>query len=233
MRIKSALSLFLLLGLFSCSDEEPTGDLHGMWADTGSFGMEFIEFYSKNEGRFGLYAKNFERYENFTYRLFDNKIAIDFVDDDEGETIHNLTFVNKNKIAISELTVIPENPAKIYQRFNIKNKNVDNTIALGVNDFYFDFESGIRLQAYLSNESRCPTGATCIWQGYAAARIYLIVDGNFEHSFELATIDVSPEIKRDTVLNNIKYRLLDITPYPDLSKEYKIEDYKVLLSVEN
>jgi hypothetical protein len=232
MRTKIALGLFVLSGLLSCSDEEVNYNLIGKWIDTESFELQFIEFFSKNEGRFGLYSKNYERYENFNYRLFDNKIAIDFIGDSEGETIHDLTFSNKDKIQISGLTVIPENPTKTYQRGNIKSEKENNEIVLGVNDIYFDFETGIRLQSYPINESRCPKGAECIWAGYAAARFDLIVDGNTGHTFNLATIDLSPELRRDTLINGMTFKLLDITPYPDLSKEYKISDYKVIVSID-
>jgi hypothetical protein len=232
MRTKIALGLFVLFGILSCSDEEGIYDLNGKWIDTESFGLQFIEFYSKNEGRFGLFSKDFERYENFNYRLFDHKIAIDFIGDNEGETIHDLTFSDKDKIQISGLTVIPENPTKTYQRADIKIKEENDEIVLGVNDIYFDFETGIRLQGYPINESRCPKGAECIWAGYAAARFDLIVDGNTKHTFDLATIDLLPELRRDTLINGMTFKLLDITPYPDLSKEYKIADYKVIVSIE-
>jgi hypothetical protein len=232
MRIRVTLGIFLMLGLLSCSDEEITYDLSGKWVDTESFGLQFIEFYSQNEGRFGLYSKNYERYENFNYRLFDNKIAIDFTGDNEGETIHNIKFIDKDKIQISGLTVIPENPIKTYHRYNIISEKENNEVFLGVNDIYFDFETGIRLKGYPIDESRCPKGAECFWAGFAAARFNLIVDGNTEHTFDLATIDLSPELRRDTLINGITYKLQDITPYPDLSKDYKITDYKVIVSIE-
>lgn len=232
MRANITIGLLFLFGLLSCSDEETTLDLKGKWIDTDSSGLQFIEFYSDTEGRFGLFSKDYERYEDFNYRLFDNKIAIDFIGDTEGETIRNLTFVGKDKIEISGLTDIPENPTKTYQRYTVKSEKEDNQIVLGVDDIYFDFESGIRLQGYPINESRCPNGAHCIWAGYAAARFELIVDGNDEYTFDLSTIDLPPDLKRDTSINGLRYTLLDITPYPELDKEYKPEDYKVIVSVE-
>ncbi len=232
MRTKITIRLLLLLGLFSCSDEETTFDLKGKWIDSESYGLQFIEFYSKNHGRFGLFAKDYERFEDFNYRLFDNKIAIDFIGDNAGETIHDLIFIDKDKIQISGLTGVPENPTKTYQRYNIKSEKENNEIILGVNDIYFDFESGIILQGYCINDLRCPNGAQCIWAGYAAARFNLIVDGNYKYTFDLSTIDLAPNLKKDTLINRITYKLLDIAPYPDLSVEYKPEDYKVKVSIE-
>ncbi|MBK7651539.1 MAG: hypothetical protein IPJ20_13545 [Flammeovirgaceae bacterium] len=226
-----AIVLLILLGQ-SCSEESVDFSLKGTWIDSESLGFQFIEFYSDKQGRFGLFSKDTERYENFNYRLFDNKIAIDFEGDDAGETIHEISFDGKDKIEISGLTVIPENPTKIYARKSIITEIEDNEISLGVNDTYFDFENGYRLQARPIGESRCPIGAQCIWAGYASAQFNLIVDGNTEHMFGLATVYISPELKKDTLINGLRYTLLDITPYPNLSKKYKPEDYKVTVSIE-
>ena len=232
MKTKIALGLFLLFGLSGCSDQEETKDLNGKWIDTERYGLQFIEFYSKNDGMIGFYSKSHERHENFNYRLFDNKIAIDFIGDREGETIHQITFIDNDKIQISGLTIFSENPATTFQKYNIKSEKENNEIILGIHDIYYDFETGIRLQGYMINESRCPKGATCIWAGYASARFNLIVDGNTAHTFDLATIDLSPDLRRDTLKNGMTYNLIDITPYPDLNREYNIEDYKVIVTIE-
>ncbi len=232
MRTKKSLWLFLLLGILSCSDEGTTFDLNGKWVATESFGLQFIEFYSKNEGRFGLYSKDFKNHEDFNYRLFDNKIAIDFINDSEGETIHNLTFNGEDKIEISGLTVIPENPPKSFSRYNIVTEKINGEIALGINDIFFDFDTGIRLKGYQINESRCPEDVVCVWQGYASARFNLIVDANFEYIFDLATDSLSPELKNDTLISGLKYTLLDIKPYPKLGEEFKPEDYTLIVAVE-
>jgi hypothetical protein len=226
-----AIGLLILLGQ-SCSEESVDFSLKGTWIDSESLAFQFIEFSSDKQGRFGLFSKDYERYENFNYRLFDNKIAIDFEGDDEGETIHEISFDGKDKIEISGLTFIPENPTKIYVRRSIITEIQDNEISLGVDDTYFDFENGYRLQTRPIGESRCPIGAQCIWEGYASAQFNLIVDGNTESTFDLSTIDMKPHLKIDTLIEGLTFRLKDITPYPDLSKQYKLEDYKVVVTVE-
>lgn len=226
-----AIGLLILLGQ-SCSEESVEFSLKGTWLDSQSLGFQFIEFYSDKQGRFGLFSKDYERYENFNYRLFDNKIAIDFEGDDAGEIIHEISFDGKDKIEISGLTVIPENPTKIYERKSIITEIEDNEISLGINDTYFDFENGYRLQARPIGESRCPIGAQCIWAGYASAQFNLIMEGNIESTFDLSTIDIRPHLKRDTLISEIIFKLKDITPYPDLSKQYKLEDYRVVVTVE-
>lgn len=232
MKTKIAIAFFVFSGLFNCSDEETTFELKGKWVDANSLELQFIEFQSKNKGRFGRYSKNYEQYEHFNYRLFDNKIAIDFIGDISGETIHDLTSIDKEKIQISGLTLIPGSSTKTYQRYNIKHEKGDNAIVLGINDIYFDFATGIRLQAHPTNESRCPKGVECVSAGYAVARFNLVVDGDTEHTFDLATVNLSPVHRKDTLINALTYTLLDITPYPDLSKQYKVSEYKVIASVD-
>jgi hypothetical protein len=64
----------------------------------------------------------------------------------------------------------------------------------------------------LITESRCPEGAMCVWQGYAQAE-FLFTDGQQSITFNLATID-GRELRKDTIINNIKVSLIDIIPYP-------------------
>ncbi len=232
MRFKIVIGLLFLLGQFSCSDNQTSPDLNGTWVDTESSGFSFIEFNAGNQGRFGIFAKNYEQYDDFIYRRFDDKIAIDFIGDDQGETVHDLIFVEKDRIRISGLTAIPENPLKTYQRYEVVGKDKKNEIVLGPKDIYFDFENGFSLRGYCNGESRCPEGATCVWAGYASARFNLIMGGNDEHTFDLSTIDLPPSLKRDTLIDGITFTLLDIIPYPVLDAEHDPEDYKVILSVE-
>jgi len=55
--------------------------IKGTWVDSESYALQFIDFYSDNQAKFGLFSKNFEKYELFNYRLFDNQIAIYFLED--------------------------------------------------------------------------------------------------------------------------------------------------------
>jgi len=203
--------------------------IKGTWVDSESYALQFIDFYSDNQAKFGLFSKNFEKYELFNYRLFDNQIAIDFLEDnDTTETIHNLTFRNKDTIEISNLTVIPENPNKIYYRRDIVTERQNDTIAIGLNDIYYDFENGIRLQIdSITSDSRCPYGAECFWAGNADVRFDLIVGGNYHYQFILNTT-----YRKDTIIDRISYKLVQLSPHTVINENIDYQDYKVKIMTE-
>lgn len=204
--------------------------IKGTWVDSESYALQFIDFHSDSQAKFGLFSKNFEKYEPFSYRLFNYQIAIDFLDDnDTNETIHNLTFRNKDTIEISDLTIIPENPNKIYYRRNIVTEEQNDTITIGLNDIYYDFENGFRLQIdSITSDSRCPYGAECFWASNADVRLDLIVGGNYHHKFILNTT-----YKRDTIIDSINYKLVQLSPHPMVNEIIDYQDYKVKIVTEN
>ncbi|WP_340113308.1 hypothetical protein [Maribellus mangrovi] len=83
-----------------------------------------------------------------------------------------------------------------------------------------------KLQIRIDNihDSRCPIGATCIWQG--EAKVFMTLIAEAENHLVLSTFDN----QRDTVLN-YEIILTDVLPYPDLSVEIDPEDYKVVLQI--
>ena len=72
----------------------------------------------------------------------------------------------------------------------------------------------------LISESRCPEGAVCVWQGYAAVRLSMKDEAGITQSFTLSTLDD----KRlhlpatDTTISGYHITLLDVLPYPSLVK---------------
>jgi hypothetical protein len=66
-------------------------------------------------------------------------------------------------------------------------------------------------------ESRCPANAICVWQGYAGAKFSLHQNGQVI-PFTLSTLTNRSIINlpNDTVINQIKIILKDITPYPGI-----------------
>jgi hypothetical protein len=114
--------------------EPKLGILKGAWVDKESYALQFIDFFSDTQARFGMYGKNFERYDTLAYRLFDNQIAIRFLSgNDSQETIHNLIKINDETIEISGLTDIPENPGKTYLKRDIITETQNDTIVIGHN----------------------------------------------------------------------------------------------------
>lgn len=222
--------LGLLITLAACSEESATPKLQGTWINSSQTGLQFIEFTSDNQGRFGYFEKDEERYDNFTYRISDKSIAIDLTGDDAGETIHDLSFSSSDKITISNISANAEGQPTTYIRNNIKTDNEGNEVVLGVNEIYFDFDSGHALKIdTVVTDSRCPANAQCVWEGYAAIRFSLTDEELHEHFFELMDHE---RFGQDTLLQGVTYRLIQVTPYPEASSSIDYADYKVLVQIE-
>ncbi|MEN8157322.1 MAG: hypothetical protein ABFS10_10235, partial [Bacteroidota bacterium] len=78
------------------------------------------------------------------------------------------------------------------------------------------------------NDSRCPIGAVCCWEGNAEVKLDLTITGQGKHDIRLNTHSNFPS---DTTIGHLNISLVKVTPYPDLDREIKPEDYRVKLSV--
>ena len=206
--------------------------LKGTWIDNESFAMQFIDFYSNNQARFGMYSKNSEKYDSFNYRIIEsNQITIDFLGDNESnETIHDLIKIGNDTIEISDLTVIPENPNKVYLRREIITEKQNDTIVIGYNQIYYDFVNDFRLQLdSVLNDSRCSNGGICVWEGNASVRLDLIIGGNYQHDLVLNT---NKSFTTDTLIDNINFNLAGLIPYPELNELIDNKDYFVKIITE-
>jgi hypothetical protein len=80
----------------------------------------------------------------------------------------------------------------------------------------------------VQEDSRCPRGATCVWQG----RVTSIVKVG-ENGFT-STMVLSEPALSDQPGNNVykQYKFISrVLPYPDLSKKIAKEDYRLFLTV--
>lgn len=194
--------------------------------------MQFIEFYSESQARFGMYSNNFEKYDSFNYRIIEsNQIAINFLGDNESsETFHELIKNGNDTIEISDLTDIPENPDKIYLRREIVTEKQNDTIIIRHNQEYFDFENHFRLHMdSVLTDSRCAIGANCKWEGNAEVYLDLILQGNYQHYLILNT---NQDFSTDTLIGNIEYKLVGLLPYPEINEMIDNKDYKVKIIIE-
>jgi len=77
------------------------------------------------------------------------------------------------------------------------------------------------------SDSRCPTGATCIWAGEASSLIEITASGSTISKVLTQPGLTSPP--KDTVAG---YEItFDLLPYPQLGKETKTADYRLKLVV--
>ena len=77
------------------------------------------------------------------------------------------------------------------------------------------------------NDSRCPIGGICVWEGNASVEFQLTTKkGKYE--FTLDTHN-PPIFKNDTTIESIKYQLIDVLPYPNLNEEQPVKTVKILV----
>ena len=79
------------------------------------------------------------------------------------------------------------------------------------------------------SDSRCPTGAECVWAGEAELQ-FIVNKANDSIKFNL--ISSGQHFGQDTILFDLHIKLLKVIPYPDVSKIIVIEDYKTVIIVD-
>ena len=89
-----------------------------------------------------------------------------------------------------------------------------------------DYQISIVLDSVL-NDSRCPTGAQCIWAGNASVR-FVYSSANNKVSFVLNTIS---SFRTDSLIDGYRIRMTKLTPYPELGVQIKQSDYKAEIEI--
>ena len=106
---------------------------------------------------------------------------------------------------------------------------LNDTIKMRIGEVYCNQANGIRLECdSLVSDSRCPVGATCVWEGNAELSFILEQDSDQLHAFNLNT---NPGFRTDTTINELRYKLIDLLPYPELDTVIDLNDYTVLFIV--
>ncbi|MCL1932864.1 MAG: hypothetical protein FWF53_03485 [Candidatus Azobacteroides sp.] len=89
-------------------------------------------------------------------------------------------------------------------------------------------EYGLSLQVENINDSRCPTGGVCVWEGNASVELQLITQKG-KYNFTLDTHS-PPIFKNDTVIEGFRYELRNVLPYPGDGEEQLIKTVRILVS---
>lgn len=123
---------------------------------------------------------------------------------------------------------------KIKEEYDYEN---DNSIDLSIDTIELKYgecketfgHSTLCLDTVL-NDSRCPEGGECVWEGNAKVKLNLSISGISGHSIELNTNKSFPI---DTTIDYLNISLIDLSPYPDISMSILPKDYIVKISVAN
>ncbi len=89
-----------------------------------------------------------------------------------------------------------------------------------------DEEIIVRIDSVLE-DSRCPEGAECVWEGNGKVRITVQAKNTEPEIFELNTT-LKPQV---VFYENYAIKLVALAPYPKLNQSIKQEDYRVTLAV--
>ena len=104
---------------------------------------------------------------------------------------------------------------------------LNDTIELRYNKLYCNPKYDILLSVDSIQDSRCPIGADCIWEGNG--RVYInLRHGGSRSSFWLNT---HPNFLQDTLIDGLNYELTDLLPYPDLNLDIQLKDARILLLI--
>ena len=78
------------------------------------------------------------------------------------------------------------------------------------------------------NDSRCPTGAYCIWAGNSTVRFKYEKYKNKPVIFDLNT---NSQYRSDTIVDGYKFTLVGLSPYQAIGHQIIQKDYKAKIIV--
>src|SRR4051812_44289468 len=99
-------------------------------------------------------------------------------------------------------------------------------LAVGASQRIADTRLTITLEAVVE-DSRCPSGATCVWDGDASVRIRVDDDGRSV----LRTLHTNLEAAREAEFNGLVIRLQTLTPRPTANRPPDRDAYRATFLV--
>ena len=105
------------------------------------------------------------------------------------------------------------------QEFSLR---IGQSAQIGENELEIKFEK-------VTEDSRCPKGATCIWAGQVSCEV-LITGKEYSSYLTLTELGLT-DFPNQTIYKN--YRLVyRVQPYPEVSKKISVEEYRLILIIE-
>lgn len=113
-------------------------------------------------------------------------------------------------------------------KYNSEELTLNDTIEFKYDELYCNSKYEFRLSFDSLSDGRCPIGAWCVWEG--TARINLIVQSS-NNANQTFTLFTHSSFLNDTMVDGIRYELIDLLPYPEIDKSYQEEDYILRLFI--
>jgi len=106
---------------------------------------------------------------------------------------------------------------------------IDAITEIKLYEIAYNSQYDLQLRIEDINDSRCPIGMRCIWEGNASVQFHLTTK-NGAYSFTLDTHQ-GQAFKRDTVIEGLRYQLVDVFPYP-VAWEQRIKTAQIMVTDE-
>lgn len=136
------------------------------------------------------------------------------------------TFIAPYAVLVLSILLLPG--CELFQRndycssFDIEELKPNETLEMRYSERYCNPEKEIILSFDSLQDSRCPIGAACIWEGNGRVQLILKHGGGKATRFWLNT---HVNFRSDTVVNGLRFELLDMLPYPQVETDYQLDDY--------
>ena len=105
---------------------------------------------------------------------------------------------------------------------------LNDTVELRYSELYCNSKYEFRLSFDSLSDGRCPIGMMCLWEGNARVKLIIQQPGKSISTFWLNTFD---GFLTDTTVYSIRYELIDLLPYPDVDKDYSLDDFILHLKI--
>ena len=107
---------------------------------------------------------------------------------------------------------------------------INDTVAISWLDCMYDPQEQILicLDSVL-NDSRCPLGVQCFWEGNAEVRFKF---ERYPDGAVLFNLNTHKGFRNDTIVDNYKFTLTGLSPYPKIGSRISQKDYKAEILIE-
>ena len=105
---------------------------------------------------------------------------------------------------------------------------LNDTVELRYSELYCNSKHEFRLSFDSLSDGRCPIGMLCLWEGNARVKLIIQQPGKNISTFWLNTFD---GFLTDTTVYGIRYELIDLLPYPEVDKDYSLDDFILHLKI--
>ena len=78
------------------------------------------------------------------------------------------------------------------------------------------------------NDSRCPKGVTCVWEGDAVIEVRVTPEGGEP---EIVQLHLNARTGKDVVVRGLRLALERLEPYPEEGRSIGARDYRAFLSI--